>query len=140
MARNSSAIFLGSVMVAKFRALTGASCPASAAAIREQQQQGADQQPRADARVSLVAILPRLQGNSDLVFHFFLVPIRTRTSRNHRGEPGHCRMRRVEAANPSLTVGALSLGSRIFCQDPCGIVQAVYTTLANWIFPALADL
>ena len=33
----------------------------------------------------------------------------TRTSRNQRGERGRCRMRRVEAANPSLTVGALNL-------------------------------
>ena len=30
-------------------------------------------------------------------------------SREQRGEGGRCRMRRVEAANPSLTVGALSL-------------------------------
>ena len=33
----------------------------------------------------------------------------TRTSRNQNGERGRCRMRRVEAANPSLTVGAPSL-------------------------------
>ena len=32
----------------------------------------------------------------------------TRTSRNQRGERGRCRLRRVEAANPSLTVGALT--------------------------------
>ena len=36
-------------------------------------------------------------------------PSLTRTSRNQRGERDRCRMRRVEAANPSLTVGALSL-------------------------------
>ena len=30
----------------------------------------------------------------------------TRTSRNQKGERGRWRMRRVEAANPSLTVGA----------------------------------
>ena len=37
----------------------------------------------------------------------------TRTSRNQRGERGRCRMRRVEAANRSLTVAALSFDSRI---------------------------
>ena len=37
-------------------------------------------------------------------YHFL-----SRTSRNQRGDRGRCRMRRVEAANPSLTVGAPNL-------------------------------
>ena len=40
-----------------------------------------------------------------------------RTSRNKRGERGCWRMRRVEAANPSLMVGALSLAPE-FLQMP----------------------
>ena len=36
-------------------------------------------------------------------------PNLTRTSRNQKGERGRWRMRRVEAANPSLTVGAPNL-------------------------------
>ena len=64
---------------------------------------------------------------------FCLVPV-TRTSRNQNGERGRWRMRRVGAANPSLTVGAPSLAAEFsarFCRSFTTAVIIAFGLLGN---------